>query len=272
MWIKAICRTEKWAYWLAHNLDRRIFSPSAINQKQVDRGIRSNGVYWWKDEQEPVNLLDDVYWQEDKTIEEFYNHILLCENIKALLDRCFFEYWYQKKFPNLEWEIHKEEHQFWVRIKTQSGGAFPVSLAVKDAPETLKMLESVSKIREYVKELSEVYPYLYFHPGTTDMPYTEQGSKVKTPYQWSVYVNRNGQDSTHTGYHFDWPVTDEIKEKLTELNEQSRLSQQVGWFFCTQCHKAYPKDHYGGFWFATTLCNTCATPEWKDRARRETYD
>lgn len=144
------------------------------------------------------------------------------------------------------------------------------------ADEDLEKRLSHANLRKAVENyLQALYPYLSF--GLTDVsnnyePRFVAGVWIRRLYD---YGERFGgvkcADGASTGFSF-WFPDDDATEKLSELNAESKKSQEEGYFFCTGCQKAIVKEEYAGYWFATVLCKKCASPEWLRRAQAETYE
>ena len=172
-----------------------------------------------------------------------------------------------------------EEHEKTYHIGYSRSSAENVNKDNTDLEAILYYLN----LRVAIQNLLEAeYPYLYFSVGEIPEHYhpNARGMSKDKCHIWLRRLYDYGEnslgvqavDGTAVSYTFEYPPTDVAKEILKNLNAEAEKAQQEGWFFCTQCRKAYPKSEYGGYWFATTLCNECATPEWKQKAARETYD
>jgi hypothetical protein len=150
------------------------------------------------------------------------------------------------------------------------------------ADEDLEERIAFYNIKQAVKNYLEAqYPYLYF--GSGDIPGFSEPGRTLGHSSMSVWLRRlydygpkfggvKCTDGTSTGFSFLFPPDVEATKKLIELNAEAKQAQQDGYFFCTGCQKAKVKEEYVGYWFASVLCNSCATPEWKRRAAAETYE
>ena len=121
----------------------------------------------------------------------------------------------------------------------------------------LSRLADAQSVLEIKKFWHDKYPGIYFYVGEKDR---------EPSFTW---VCRNGRDAESTGYEWN-----ELKPKIEEVNQECLKANQPGWFYCSECRKAYPKSEYGYFYFTDTRCKKCVAenPAWLKRAKAETYD
>lgn len=110
-------------------------------------------------------------------------------------------------------------------------------------------------------ELAKQYPNLFISINHVVNKFSEYDS-------WGVWVCRDGRDAESICYHECTPV------ELEALNEEVGKALQEGWFWCTGCHKSYPRTEYAYFHFAGNYCKECEVnnPEAARRARNENYE
>lgn len=186
------------------------------------------------------------------------------ENAKRLM-AAFPEFHYEEKSSLLS-------HSLDVKDKVEgefTGRSFYVNL--KDYDKGFDTLFYYWLHIKQQESLRKRWPYLVLN-------WREDWAHKRTPllHSWVVeahYFGKRHKDGAATGVKLRFPPTKEDAQVLDQLNAESKKCvEDRSLFFCTGCHKAVPKEQYAGFWFAEVLCKKCATPDWKEKARRESYD
>lgn len=123
--------------------------------------------------------------------------------------------------------------------------------------KNLEHLETEYNVLIIQKIWHDKYPGIYF--------YVQQ--KAIEPF--ATWVCRNGRGKESTG--LPWG---ELKPRIDEINQECLNAIQPGWFYCSNCQKAYPNSEYGYYYFTDTRCKKCVAenPGWLKRAKAETYD
>jgi hypothetical protein len=118
-------------------------------------------------------------------------------------------------------------------------------------------LSAEHRIKEIRLDWAAKYPGLYF--------WISRDTLLPT----SAWVNRDGHDGEGIGYDGDY-----LLAHLDEINAEAIKANQLGWFYCTHCNRAYPREDYGYYYFAETRCKSCcdADKSWLRSAQSESYN
>ena len=124
------------------------------------------------------------------------------------------------------------------------------------------MMTALDKANERQKVFMEnqaKYPNLWFYVDQYTLEVRD------------AWVNRSNRDAESLGVS---PETFKDPILLEHLNAEAGRALQEGWFFCTGCSEAHPKEEYGYFYFAGSYCKKHAVehPEHRRQAALESYN
>jgi hypothetical protein len=126
-----------------------------------------------------------------------------------------------------------------------------------DWSQSIYHLDTEHRIKEIRMAWTAKYPGLIF--------YISQDTLMPV----SAWINRNGRDGEGIGGSEEY-----LMSHLDEINAEAIKANQDGWFYCTRCNKAYPREQYGYYWFSETRCKSCcdADKSWLRSAQSESYN
>lgn len=120
------------------------------------------------------------------------------------------------------------------------------------------------------------FPYLYIKVFRAYLPVTPEmrGQEQELRYKISIWVRRGERDGEAAGKYFLLPLNEDDMAWLHNANKEAKQANEPGWFYCTRCQKAYPKEQYGYFYFAGKRCKQCLVddPAWFREAQQERYN
>lgn len=204
---------------------------------------------------------DHMFWQDKMTVPQFYRYIV---------KRLAYRRWHKERIHTLLTDIYPNTHITIDHLCTHSIGLKLHSRSGSTAYGTQRMNKGLGDfteaalLSEIMDELMEAYPSLRF--GVM-YPWVEWHRTNLV----SAYVVGSG---THTGWDGQWPLTGPAKAKLKKINTEAEKSLVDTHFYCTCCQKAYPKEEYGFFYFASRYCKQCGddNPEFRKKAANERYN
>lgn len=159
-----------------------------------------------------------------------------------------------KRWPHLKVTIEQTTRGPEIKV---AGSSWSVWVWDNEKGNNLADLDREEHQATIKAEWDKRYPHLYFWVGYgQERP---SGAWVKT---------ETGRDGAGIGSFSLDPA------RLAYLEEQAALAQQDGWFYCTNCDRAYPISEYGYYHFAAVYCKKCCeeNPEWLKEAQNESYN
>lgn len=93
-------------------------------------------------------------------------------------------------------------------------------------------------------------------------------------FEIGVWVRRGERSQEAAGKSLLFPLNEDDMAWLHNANKEAKQANEPGWFYCTRCQKAYPKEQYGYFYFAGKRCKQCLIddPAWFREAQQERYN
>lgn len=170
----------------------------------------------------------------------------------------------------LDIELEEKPFDWFLNLRYRSAST---SLIASDLGNAKDRLKRAQEYQLAVINLSNLYPNLHFGAGSVDGANC-LGSFSAAPMSVWVSRDKNGipTDAEATGFSFMYPPIESEHEELNQLQAEAEKAVQPGFFFCTKCRTAHPEKAFGGFHFAAKRCKSCATPDWKKMAAKETYN
>jgi hypothetical protein len=263
-----IAKTEEDAKWLNREL-KIAWDTAAIAQSSFNEGFNGNGVCWWSGEEAPdfSDVKQPYYWQDNLSNEDFLKVVLLKEAERILLEQKFYREHVKDKFKFLRFEESNYNGNWWVRINYggghKSAGYF---FSPHEQVETMEKLKRENTKARKNAGLEKRYKFLVF-------------GFYKKVSVWTRRMDiedydgrRHSGASTH--FEFSYPPTKVDIKELDRLNAEAEIASDESHFFCSTCQKAYHKDDYGFFYFATKRCRKCvdSDPKWLAAAKAERYN
>lgn len=280
MEIYALANSKDEAWFIYRQLGLSFGTPYAHSQGHIDCVVRGrlSGVYWWKEETPPDfnNRVEICHVQGKDTKEQFLRRIKRSQMALNVDHLDFFYKHIKPNFPQFNYYSTRYAYSWYIRYKEKSNDS-PVILDRWEREKTITSLTIAKMKRIRKQKLRHLFPYLVFYAGTMkDYPEYLWNTKKINSDNWVCWILRSDEygdrDGASTNFSFSYPPTKETIGILTTLNTEGGKAQSDDMFFCSSCQKALPRAQYAYYHFACTKCVNCATPEWLNMARNESYN